>query len=181
VTGAVVWFTGLPASGKSTLAQHVQSRLLSAGRAVALLDSDELREVLEAGSYAAEDRARFYRSLSGLAAVLAAQGLVVLVAATATQRADRDRARAAVAAVPGARFVEVWVKTPLVVCEARDRKNLYARARRGELSELPGVGVEFEPPPDPDVRADGGFDAVAVAAIEHALTLDDEQQPQPYA
>jgi len=169
VTGAVVWFTGLPSSGKSTLARAVQARLANAGRSVALLDSDELRDVLEAGSYGADERARFYRSLAGLAALLAGQGLVVLVAATATRRADRDRARTAVGALPGARFVEVWVATPLAACEARDPKGLYAQARRGEVSELPGIGVAFEAPEAPEVRAEGGHDAAAVAAVERAL------------
>lgn len=161
MTGAVAWFTGLPASGKSTLARRVQSRLIGRGCPVALLDSDELREVLEVSSYDAPDRDRFYRAVAGLAALLARQGLVVLVAATAASRGHRDGARAAIGAT--GRFVEVWVRTPLVMCEARDPKRLYARARAGELPELPGVGVAFEPPLAPEVVADGGLDEVAAA------------------
>jgi adenylylsulfate kinase len=164
-----VWFTGLPASGKSTLARRVQAHFMRTGRASVLLDGDELREILGAHSYADDDRDRFYRALGALAALLAHQGIVVLVAATAARREDRDRARAAVSA--GGRFIEVWVNTPLPDCEARDPKGLYARARRGDAKDLPGVGVAYEPPLAPEVIADGGFDEVAVAAIECQLDL----------
>jgi adenylylsulfate kinase len=162
--GAIVWFTGLPSSGKSTLARRVQAELGAAGRASVVLDSDELRDVLGAHSYTPEDRDRFYRSLAALAAVLAGQRLVALVAATAPHRRDRDRARNA-----GGQFLEVWVQTSLADCEARDSKGLYARARRGEARELPGVGVAYEPPAAPDVTADGGFDDGAVATILRML------------
>jgi adenylylsulfate kinase len=167
VTGAVVWFTGLPASGKSTLARRVHAHFAATGRTSVLLDGDDLRDILGAHSYATDDRDRFYGALAALAALLANQGIVVLVAATAPRRWDRDRARAAVS-VAGV-FVEVWVKTPLATCEARDSKGLYARARRGEAGELPGVGVAYEPPLAPEVIADGGFDDTAVAAIECQL------------
>jgi adenylylsulfate kinase len=163
----IVWFTGLPASGKSTLARRVQARFTRAGRASVVLDGDELRDILGAHSYAPEDRDRFYRALRALAALLADQSIVVLVAATAAKREDRDLARAAVSA--DGVFVEVWVKTPLSDCEARDPKGLYARARRGDAKDLPGVGVAYEPPLAPEVIADGGFDEVAVAAIECQL------------
>lgn len=161
---AIVWFTGLPSSGKTTLARRVQARLAAAGRTSVVLDSDELREVLDAQSYAPDDRDRFYRSLAALAGLLARQGVVALVAATAPRREHRDRARAA-----GGRFLEVWVQTPLADCEARDPKGLYARARRGELAELPGVGMAYEPPLAPEVTAGGGLDAAAVVEIEARL------------
>lgn len=164
--GAIVWFTGLPSSGKTTLARRVQAHFGRTGRVSVLLDSDELRDLLGAHSYAPEDRAQFYRQLAALAVLLARQGLVVLVAATAPRRQDRDRARGEVGA---GRFVEVWVDTPLADCEARDPKGLYAQARRGDASELPGVGAEYEPPWAPEVIADGGRDDAAVAAIECRL------------
>ena len=169
--GAIAWFTGLPSSGKTTLARRVRVRLAEAGRVSVLLDSDELRDLLGAHSYDPDDRDRFYRSLAALAGLLANQGVVVLVAATAPRRADRDRARAEVGAGRPAegRFIEVWVQTPLAECEARDPKGLYAAARRGETHELPGVGVAYEPPLSPEVIADGGFDDVAAAAIEARL------------
>lgn len=167
MSAAIAWFTGLPSSGKSTLARRVQDRLAGSGRASVLLDGDELREVLGAEAYEPEDREWFYRTLAALAALLANQGMVVLVAATAPARAHRDRARSALS--EGGVFLEVWVKTPLSVCETRDSKGLYARARRGEANELPGVGVAYEPPLDPEVVADGGFDDTATAAIERVL------------
>jgi adenylylsulfate kinase len=167
VTGAVVWFTGLPASGKSTLARRVHAHFAATGRTSVLLDGDELRDLLGAHAYAPDDRDRFYGVLAGLAGLLANQGVVVLVAATAPRRRDRDRARAALDA--DGVFIEVWVKTPLDVCEARDPKGLYARARRGEVGELPGVGAAYEPPLAPEAIADGGLDDTVVAAIECQL------------
>jgi len=154
----VVWFTGLPACGKTTLAEHVRARLGGV-----LLDGDALRGVLEAGDYA--DRDAFYRRLAALATLLARQGHLVLVAATAHRRAYRDAARAA-----APRFVEVHVATPLAECERRDPKQLYARARAGDLPLLPGVGVAYEPPLAPEVIASGGHDEAAVLAIERLVT-----------
>jgi len=173
-TGAIVWFTGLPASGKTTLARRVQAQLAAGRRAAVVLDSDELRDVLGTHAYAPAGRAAFYRALAELAALLARQGIVVLVAATAPRREDREHARVAMAdQVAGDRFLEVWVATPLDACEARDPKGLYAAARRGEASQLPGVGVAYEAPEAPEVTADGGQDDVAVAAIVRRLAAAD--------
>ena len=171
MTGAILWITGLPASGKSTLARRVHAHFLRTGRASAVLDSDELRDVLGTHAYGAADRDRFYRALAGLAGLLANQGIVVLVAATAPRREDRDRARAEVGRGQPAdgRFIEVWVDTPRSECEARDPKGLYAQARAWMADDLPGVGVPYEPPLAPDVIADGGLDDTAVAAIECQL------------
>jgi adenylylsulfate kinase len=167
--GAIVWFTGLPSSGKTTLARRAQARLAAAGRPAVVLDSDELRDALDAHSYAPGDRDRFYRALAALAALLARQGVVAMVAATAPRRADRDRARDALGGDPAARFVEVWVATPLAECEARDPKGLYAQARRGAADQLPGVGPPYEPPLAPEVTANGGLDDAAIAAVERCL------------
>jgi adenylylsulfate kinase len=161
--GLVVWLTGLPQSGKSTLARRVRDRI-APRRSCVLLDSDDVRAAIGADHYAAGDRDAFYRMLAGLAALLARDGHVVLVAATAPSRAHRDAARAA---APD--FAEVWVRTPLPECEARDTKGLYARARRGDAPDLPGLGAAYEPPAAPDVVADGGFDEAAAAAIERRI------------
>lgn len=165
--GAIVWFTGLPASGKTTLARRVQAQLAQDARPAVLLDSDELREVLEVPSYAPADRDRFYRALAGLAVLLARQGAVVLVAATAPLRVHRDRARQALAGAGG--FVEVWVKTPLAECEARDPKGLYAKARRGEARDLPGIGLAYEEPLAPEVVVEPGAEDAALAAVGRRL------------
>jgi len=158
--GVVVWFTGLPASGKSTLASRVVERL-APNHSCVVLDSDSVRRELRAAAYDPGDRDAFYDRLATTAASLAREGHVVLVAATANLRAYRARARAC-----APRFVEVWVRTPLSVCETRDIKGLYARARAGDAPALPGVGAPYEPPHDPEVTASGGFDDAAIAAIE---------------
>jgi adenylylsulfate kinase len=165
--GIVVWLTGLPQSGKSTLARAVQGRIASR-RSCVVLDGDDVRAAIGDGGYGASERDAFYRMLAGLAALLARQGHVVLVAATAPRRAHRDAARAA---APD--YAEVWVGTPLADCEARDTKGLYARARRGDAPDLPGLGTAYEPPAAPDVVAGGGLDAAAAAAIERRIERRD--------
>lgn len=163
--GAVVWVTGLPASGKSTLARRLRDRLAAAGRPAALLDGDEVRAALvPRPGHDPAGRAAFYETLGNLALALAAQGLVAIVAATGHRRAFRDRVRAR-----APRFVEVLVDVPVDACEARDPKGLYARARRGEAPALPGVGVEYERPAAPEVVAAGGEDPRAVDATAAAL------------
>lgn len=158
MTSGVVWFTGLPASGKTTLAHRVAELLGSPPPIV--LDSDEVRGAIGATGYAEADRDGFYRSLARLAALLAAQGFVVLVAATAPRRQHRAYARSL---VPD--FLEVWVKTDLAECEARDPKSLYAAARAGVAPSLPGLGAMYEAPDAAELTASGGFDALAAAAI----------------
>lgn len=156
--GLVAWFTGLPRSGKSTLAATVAERLAAQGRRAVLLDGDELRAVLvPPPGYDAQSRDDFYRTLAQLASLLARQGHIVLVAATAHRRFYRDTARAIAPA-----FVEVHVAASLADCIARDRAGLYASTAQ---ASLPGVGVEYETPAAPDVVAAGGNDADAVAAV----------------
>ncbi len=154
--------TGLPASGKSTLAARVRERL---GGAAVLLDGDEVHRALgPSPAYDAASRDAFYATLARLAALLARQGHVVLVPATAPRRAHRESARAL-----AANFVEVHVRTPLAECERRDPKGLFARARRGEAPDLPGIGAPYEPPAAPEIVADGGEDEAAVDAILTAI------------
>jgi adenylylsulfate kinase len=161
----VVWFTGLPASGKTTMAERVRDRLAAAGVHAVLLDSDALRPQLapERG-YQAADRAAFYRRLAELAADLARRGKVVLVAATAPLREHRQTARQL-----APRFAEVFVEVPLAECEQRDTKGLYARARSGAAPDLPGVGAPYEPPERPDVVARGGRDEAAIDAVARMI------------
>jgi len=163
VTGSVVWFTGLPQSGKSTLAGRLRDRIHPRCPSV-VLDSDVLREVLAVERYDASHRDELYRVLATLAVMLARQGLVVLVAATAARRVYRDLARAS-----APRFLEVWVRTPLEECERRDVKGLYARARSGEAPALPGLGMPYEVPLAPEVTANGGLDDEALATLERLV------------
>lgn len=162
-TGVVVWVTGLPSAGKSTLAEALASELRVRGASVCLLDGDQVRASLvpEPG-YSPEGRAHFYETLARLAALVARQGLVAIVAATAHRRVFRERARELAPA-----FIEVWVDTPLGECAKRDAKGLYAAASEpaGGARGLPGVDEEYEAPEAADVVAHGGQDLYALSEL----------------
>jgi adenylylsulfate kinase len=162
--GLVVWITGRPASGKSTFAVRLAGLLRAEGVPCAMLDSDEVREALgRPAGCGPEERDSFYESLARLAALLAGQGLSVLVPATAHRRAYRERARSL-----APRFLEIHVATPPGECERRDPKRLYALAREGAAVGVPGVDEPFENPLAPDVMAQGGQDE---RALTHAFAL----------
>lgn len=163
MSGTVVWLTGLPRSGKSTLAKAARAGLLAAGRPTLLLDGDAVRAALvPPPGYDEAGREAFYATLARLAALCASQGLIVLVPATAHRRAFREAARAL-----APRFLEVFVDTPVETCRARDRRALYAGAAS---AQLPGAGVAYEPPLAPDLVAHGGDDPDALAALLARLT-----------
>lgn len=146
-----VWITGLPASGKSTLAGALRRALAARGVDAAVLESDELRKVFTPRPrYDEEERDAFYGALAHVGALLAAHGVPVIIDATANRRAYRDRARRAIP-----RFVEVYVATPLAVCVSRDPKGIYRRGRAGEAPNVPGLQAAYEPPEAPDVTVDG--------------------------
>jgi adenylyl-sulfate kinase len=167
--GATVWFTGLPASGKSTLAVELEALLIGAGRPALRLDGDNLRHGLNGDlGFSAEDRAENVRRTAHAAALLAEAGVVALTALVSPYRSDRASARA-VHEAAGVPFLEVWVSTPLAECERRDPKGLYARARAGELPGLTGVGDVYEEPERPDIEI-GGAEAIPAAA-QRVLSL----------
>ena len=153
--GATVWMTGLPASGKSTLAVAVESLLVGAGRPALRLDGDNLRHGLNGDlGFSPEDRAENVRRTAHAAALLAEAGVVALVALVSPYAADRESARA-IHEAAGVAFVEVWVSTPLAECERRDPKGLYARARAGELPGLTGIDAPYEAPETADLEVTG--------------------------
>jgi bifunctional enzyme CysN/CysC len=162
--GTVVWLTGLPGAGKSTLATRIQERLGGRSSGAVVLDGDEVRAALglPAGRGPSE-RDAFYAALAALASLLARQGLTVIVAATANRAVHRERARSLAPS-----FVEVHVATPAAECERRDSKGLYAAARAGRATGVPGVDAPYETPSRPDVVASGGED---VTAVERAVEL----------
>jgi adenylyl-sulfate kinase len=161
----VTWFTGLPSSGKSALAEAVRQRLTVQGVPCCVLDGDAVRGALrpERG-YTGKDRDDFYATLGGVAALLARQRLVVLVSATAPL--EKHRGRGGTDGVP---YVEVFVDTPPAECERRDAKGLYRKARRGEIKDFPGVSSEYQRPTNPDVTAQGGVSDAALAAVCFAI------------
>jgi bifunctional enzyme CysN/CysC len=152
--GATVWLTGLPASGKSTLAAAVEAELLRSGRAAYVLDGDNLRHGLNGDlGFSAEDRTENVRRTAEVSALIADAGVICLAALVSPYAADREAARAAHVRrdLP---FLEVHVATSLAECERRDPKGLYARARAGELKGLTGVDAPYEPPERPDLRVE---------------------------
>jgi bifunctional enzyme CysN/CysC len=150
--GMTVWFTGLSGSGKSTLADATAVALHARGRAAYVLDGDNLRFGLNADlGFSAADRTENVRRVGEVARLMADAGLVVLVALISPYREARDRIRADHERA-GLRFVEVFVDTPLELCQQRDPKGLYAKARAGEIREMTGVDHPYEPPLRPEVH-----------------------------
>ena len=150
--GATVWFTGLPSSGKSTVAAAVEARLLASRRPAYVLDGDNLRHGLNGDlGFSVEDRAENVRRTAEVAALMADAGVVALASLVSPRRADRAAARA-VHDRAGLPFLEVWVSTPLEECERRDTKGLYARARAGEIPDFTGIGQPYEEPESPDLE-----------------------------
>jgi adenylylsulfate kinase len=153
MSGLVVWFTGLPSSGKTTLARETLAVLRATDESCCLLDGDEVRECLHPPlCYDAESRANFYETLGSLAALLSRQGLTVLVAATAHRRSEREAARR----LARNRIIEVFVDTPLDECVRRDPKGLYKKAQSGEIVDFPGIHEDYEPPGSDAIRVSSG-------------------------
>jgi bifunctional enzyme CysN/CysC len=172
--GATVWFTGLPAAGKSTIAAAVEERLVRAGRAAYLLDGDNLRHGLNGDlGFDETARAENVRRTAHVARLLADSGAIVLVSLVSPYAADRELA-AGLHSAQELRFVEVFVSTPLERCEQRDPKGLYARARNGELQGLTGVGAPYEAPSAPDVVIGASEEDIetAVQRVLQALGVD---------
>jgi adenylylsulfate kinase len=150
-TGFAVWITGLPASGKSTIASALRRELVSLGVNVAVLESDALRRVFTPQPrYDEEDRDVFYGSMAHVGRLLTDHGVSVIFDATANRRAYRDRARRDIV-----KFLEVFVDCPLSVCVTRDPKGIYRRGREGNANGVPGLQADYEPPHSPEVVVRG--------------------------
>jgi bifunctional enzyme CysN/CysC len=150
--GATIWFTGLPAAGKSTVAGALERHLIAQGRPAYRLDGDNLRHGLNGNlGFDPADRAENVRRTAHAARLLADAGVVALVSVISPYAADRELARK-VHEEAGLPFLEVFVNTPLELCERRDPKGLYAKARRGELDGMTGVGDPYEPPSEPELE-----------------------------
>jgi adenylylsulfate kinase len=169
--GCVVWFTGLSGSGKSTIANLVDQQLHQLSVHTALLDGDNIRHSLNASpemlasygedfanrfglTFSPKDRTENIRRVGAVAELFAAAGVVALTAFVSPYRADRAAVRAKVNQSRPGSFIEVFVDAPLEVCEARDPKGLYKKARAGDLSNFTGVKDAYEPPENPELRLD---------------------------
>lgn len=166
--GATVWLTGLSGSGKSTIAVAVERALVDAGRPAYRLDGDNLRLGLNADlGFSAADRDENVRRAGEVALLLADAGVVALVPLISPYREGRDRARAAHVAA-GVPFLEVYVDTPIELCEQRDPKGLYAKARAGEITGFTGIDDPYEAPEAPELvvtPGDGTPDEQAAAVL----------------
>jgi len=159
--GCVLWFTGLPGAGKSTLSREVERALLVRGERVFLLDGDHLRRGLNSDlGYSPADRAENLRRAAEVARLIAMSGQVAIAALISPYRVDRERARAIVTA-GGCTFIEIFVDAPLAVCEQRDPKGLYRRARAGEVSQMTGIDAPYEAPEAPEIHVRTAEQSVA--------------------
>lgn len=155
-----VWFTGLSGAGKTTLCRAVQSELLARGFPIEVLDGDAVRACLcrDLG-FSEKDRRENIERIAYVAQLLTRNGVVVLVAAISPYRSSRNQARAAIG-----NFMEVYVNAPLEVCEARDPKGLYRRARSGELEHFTGIDDPYEVPLAPDLECHTDVESAAQSA-----------------
>jgi adenylylsulfate kinase len=152
--GFVVWLTGLPSSGKTTIAKRLEKYLRSRGFKVELLDGDDVRKWLspEAG-FSREDRERHLRRVAYVSKLLARNGVVIIASFVSPYRNVRDEARRMVEG-EGLKFIEVYVKCSLEECMRRDSKGLYEKALRGEIRDMTGVQDVYEEPLNPEVLVD---------------------------
>jgi bifunctional enzyme CysN/CysC len=166
--GATIWFTGLPGAGKSTIASAVEERLVSAGRAAFLLDGDNLRHGLNGDLGFDEDaRCENVRRTAHVARLFAEAGTIALVSLVSPYGCDREVA-SGLHSAHDLHFIEVFVDAPLEVCEARDPKGLYARARAGEISGMTGVDAPYQAPAQPDLVLRSSDESVE-AAVERVM------------
>jgi len=152
--GAAIWYTGLSASGKSTLAFTVEHALMQQGHLAYVLDGDNVRHGLNKNlGFSAEDREENIRRIAEVARLFADAGVIVMTSFISPYRSDRDMARK-LHEDAGLHFIEVYMNTPLEVCEQRDPKGLYKKARAGEIKQFTGIDDPYEPPLHPELEID---------------------------
>lgn len=151
---AIIWFTGLSGSGKSTIANLLEIRLTEEGKHTFLLDGDNVRQGLNSDlGFCDESRIENVRRVAEVARLMADAGLIVLVALISPFKNERKIARTIAGDIA---FIEVYISTPLEICERRDVKGLYKRARAGDIKNFTGIDSSFEIPECPDITLDGG-------------------------
>jgi adenylyl-sulfate kinase len=153
-SGCIVWLTGLSASGKSTIATELERKLFALGRNVCVLDGDNVRHGLCSDlGFSPQNRKENIRRVSEVARLFAEAGLICITAFISPYRSDRELARAI---APRGKFIEVYLNVPLAVCEQRDPKGLYARARIGEIKDFTGISAPYEAPLQPEIELPTG-------------------------
>jgi adenylylsulfate kinase len=168
--GCTVWLTGLSGSGKSTIAVELEKRLLERGVRTYILDGDNIRHGLNKNlGFSPEDRAENIRRIGEVAKLFCDAGLVALTAFISPYRADRDQVRAIMQ--PGD-FIEVFVDCPVEVCEQRDVKGLYKKARAGEIKEFTGVSAPYEAPSAPELVIETSDQSVEKSALQILTYLE---------
>jgi adenylylsulfate kinase len=185
--GCVLWFTGLSGSGKSTIANLVERKLYDLGVHTFLLDGDNVRHGLNATpemltgygeqfasrfglAFARDDRRENIRRVGAVAELFAAAGVIALTAFISPYRADRDAVRQQVEQRGQVGdFIEIFLDTPLAICEQRDPKGLYQKARAGEIRQFTGIDDPYEPPLRPELRLDGGSGVGAGGLADEVL------------
>ena len=162
--GGVLWLTGLPGAGKTTLAIEAEKRLFELGYQVYVLDGDELRHGLSADlDFAPSARAENIRRVGEVAALMARAGLIAIAAFISPYRSDRAGARRAAGKAEKVGFHEIHVRADLATCERRDPKGHYKQARAGLIADFTGIGAPYETPDSPDLVVDTSHDPVAVS------------------
>lgn len=190
--GCVIWFTGLSGSGKSTVANCVDAKLYALGCQSFVLDGDNIRHGLNASpeilrenhgeafaarfglGFSAQDREENIRRIGCVAEIFCSSGMLALTAFVSPYRLDRDRVRESVTAAGGQQdFVEVFVDTPLEICEQRDPKGLYKKARAGEIKGFTGIDAPYEAPLNPELHLDGAqpVEMIADQTVQYLRTI----------
>ena len=168
---AVIWFTGLSGSGKSTIAVALEKRLFSLGRHSYILDGDNVRHGLNRDlGFTDADRVENIRRVAEVARLMADAGLVVIVSFISPFRSERRMARELIGQ---GEFIEIFVDTPLEVCEARDPKGLYRKARTGQIPNFTGISSAYEPPEDPEIRLETSAQSVEQSVEQLIAYLND--------
>jgi adenylylsulfate kinase len=165
----VLWFTGLSGSGKSTVAGAVEQALFELGAHTYLLDGDNVRMGLCKGlTFSDDDRKENIRRIGEVAKLMVDAGLIVLTAFISPHRIDREQVRSL---LPDTEFIEIFVDTPLAICEQRDPKGLYKKARAGEIKNFTGIDSVYEAPENAEIRVENGEQPLseAVASIVNYL------------
>ncbi len=170
--GATIWFTGLSASGKSTVAFTIEHALVERGRLAYCLDGDNIRHGLNKNlGFSPEDRTENIRRIGEVAKLFADTGVLTMTSFISPYRADRDLVRT-IHDEAGLPFIEVFVDTSLEVCEKRDPKGLYKKARAGEIPEFTGISAPYEAPEKPELVLDTGVLSATDAAAKVIEYLD---------